>query len=74
MGAETESLRINSVPNSRLRQPPYFVASVLKPRNTWVNQAEYDAQAAKLAKLFIDNFKSFEADVTPEVRAAGPKA
>ena len=32
------------------------------------------AQAAKLAKMFVDNFKNFEADVTPEVRAAGPKA
>jgi phosphoenolpyruvate carboxykinase (ATP) len=53
---------------------PGVPSEVLKPRNTWVNPAEYDAQAAKLAKMFIDNFKSFEADVTPEVRAAGPKA
>jgi len=53
---------------------PGVPSEVLKPRNTWVNPAEYDAQAAKLAKMFVDNFKSFEADVTPEVRAAGPKA
>jgi phosphoenolpyruvate carboxykinase (ATP) len=53
---------------------PGVPGEVLKARNTWVNQADYDTQAAKLAKMFVDNFKSFEADVTPEVRAAGPKA
>ena len=31
-------------------------------------------QAAKLARLFAENFKAFEAGVTAEVRAAGPKA
>ena len=53
---------------------PGVPSDVLRPRNTWVNQADYDTQAAKLAKMFVDNFKSFEADVTPGVRAAGPKA
>ena len=47
---------------------------VLKPRETWASRAEYDLQASKLAKMFVDNFKNFEADVTPEVRAAGPTA
>ena len=45
-----------------------------RPRNTWTKPADYDAQAAKLAKMFVDNFKNFEADVTPDVKAAGPKA
>ncbi len=52
---------------------PDVPAEVLKPRNTWPNAAEYDAQAAKLAKMFVDNFKAFEADVTPSVKAAGPR-
>ena len=53
---------------------PGVPTDVLKPRNTWTHQADYDTQAAKLAKMFADNFRNFEADVTPDVKAAGPKA
>jgi phosphoenolpyruvate carboxykinase (ATP) len=49
-------------------------AEVLKPRNTWSSPGEYDVQAVKLARMFADNFKTFESGVTPEVLAAGPKA
>ncbi len=52
---------------------PDVPSDVLRPRNTWTNPADYDAQAAKLARMFADNFKTFEADVTAEVRAAGPR-
>ena len=31
-------------------------------------------QASTLAKMFADNFKPFENDVAPSVKAAGPKA
>jgi phosphoenolpyruvate carboxykinase (ATP) len=53
---------------------PDVPPDVLKPRTTWSNAAEYDAQALKLATMFIDNFKAFEAEVDAEVRAAGPRA
>jgi phosphoenolpyruvate carboxykinase (ATP) len=53
---------------------PGVPSEVLFPRNTWSDPAAYDAQAAKLAKMFADNFKQFEEQVSPEVRAAGPKA
>ena len=47
-------------------------AEVLKPRNTWPDPAAYDAQAKKLASMFAENFKAFEASVSPGVRGAGP--
>ena len=53
---------------------PGVPVEVLKPRNTWANAADYDAQAAKLAAMFVENFKTFESGVSPDVRAAGPKA
>ena len=45
---------------------------VLDPRGTWADKAGYDAQAAKLAKMFVENFKSNFADAEPKVVAAGP--
>ncbi len=47
--------------------------SVLDPRGTWADQAAYDAQAARLAKMFADNFKAFAGDVDAAVVAAGPR-
>ncbi len=51
---------------------PGVPASVLNPRNTWKHAGDYDAQAHKLARMFADNFKMFEADAGADVRAAGP--
>jgi len=53
---------------------PDVPASVLRPRDTWTDGAAYDAQAAKLARMFADNFKAFEGGVSAEVIAAGPRA
>ena len=52
---------------------PDVPAEVLKPRNTWRDPVAYDAQARKLAAMFIDNFKAFESDASPDVKAAGPR-
>jgi len=51
---------------------PDVPADVLQPRKTWANGADYDVQAAKLARMFVENFKAFEKGVTADVRAAGP--
>jgi len=57
------------VPTTCPNVPP----AVLKPRTTWKDQAAYDAQAQKLAKMFADNFKTFEGTAAADVKAAGPK-
>ncbi len=46
----------------------------LIPKNTWSDKAAFDATAAKLAGLFVENFRQFEDGATPEILAAGPKA
>jgi phosphoenolpyruvate carboxykinase (ATP) len=53
---------------------PDVPADVLNPRKTWASPADYDQQAAKLARMFAENFKTFEQGVTAEVLAAGPTA
>jgi phosphoenolpyruvate carboxykinase (ATP) len=46
--------------------------TILDPRSTWADKAEYDATARKLVQLFIDNFSQFEAHVDEAVRQAAP--
>ncbi len=48
-------------------------AEVLKPKSTWADKAAYDTQAQKLAQMFADNFKTFEATATAAVKSAGPR-
>jgi phosphoenolpyruvate carboxykinase (ATP) len=52
---------------------PGVPAEVLSPRKTWKRGADYDEQARKLARMFVDNFKAFEADAAPDITAAGPR-
>ncbi|MEW6319847.1 MAG: phosphoenolpyruvate carboxykinase [Acidobacteriota bacterium] len=51
---------------------PDVPPGVLDPRSTWADPVAYDAQARKLAAMFIENFKAFERDVEPQVIEAGP--
>ena len=46
--------------------------AILDPRNTWSNTSEYDEQAKKLVKMFIENFVKFESDVEDKILASGP--
>lgn len=57
------------VPTSVPNVPP----KVLRPRDTWEDGEAYDAQAAKLADMFKENFAQFADRVADEVKAAGSK-
>jgi phosphoenolpyruvate carboxykinase (ATP) len=57
------------VPKSVAGVPP----DVMNPRATWSDPAAYDAQARKLASMFVKNFEQFAGEVDEAVRKAGPK-
>jgi len=48
-------------------------SEVLNPRNTWKDKNAYDEMAKKLANMFVNNFKEYEAETEKEIAAAGPK-
>jgi len=52
---------------------PDVPAEILQPRNTWADKAAYDEKAKRVASLFRENFKKYEAQASAEVRAGGPK-
>jgi len=52
---------------------PDIDGNLLNPRRTWSNSAAYDAQGAKLASMFVQNFTKFSPHVDDAIRAAGPK-
>jgi phosphoenolpyruvate carboxykinase (ATP) len=55
------------------RTCPDVPAEVLDPSSSWHDKKQYLQRYRALAARFIDNFKKFEAQCTPDVIAAGPK-
>ena len=53
---------------------PNVPAELLNPRNTWADKTAYDAQANKLANMFVKNFEQYASGVDSEILAAAPKA
>lgn len=51
---------------------PGVPQNVLYPGQSWTNEDDYWKRYRQLAARYIDNFKKFSANCTPEVRAAGP--
>ncbi|MEY1662905.1 phosphoenolpyruvate carboxykinase [Isoalcanivorax beigongshangi] len=47
--------------------------NLLIPQNTWADKAEYEARARDLATQFQANFADKYADVSADIRAAGPQ-
>jgi phosphoenolpyruvate carboxykinase (ATP) len=47
--------------------------TILVPRRTWSHRDAFDATAAKVARLFVDNFEKFAGVASADVKSAGPK-
>jgi len=53
---------------------PDVPSQFLQPRAAWPDGHAYDQQARKLVDLFRNNFKTFEGQISADVRQAGPRA
>ncbi len=64
-------------PNFGLLVPkacPEVPDMVLDPKNTWSDKAAYDRTAKDVAKMFEENFKEFEPQVTDGIKKAAIRA
>lgn len=46
---------------------------VLNPAKSWTGTADFKEEVTKLGGLFVENFKKFSDEATPEVIKAGPE-
>ena len=46
--------------------------AILRPRDTWSEKGDYDAQARRLVSMFGENFQKFQAYVGPDVTLTPP--
>ena len=63
-------------PNFKVAIPrtcPDVPNAILNPRDTWLNEKEYDLAAARLVKLFHDNFGQFKKGAGADISNAGPR-
>jgi phosphoenolpyruvate carboxykinase (ATP) len=58
-----------SIPSAVEGVPP----KVLKPRDAWTDQADYDRQARMLVERFRENFEQYRSGVTDAIFASGPQ-
>jgi phosphoenolpyruvate carboxykinase (ATP) len=76
LAGELDGVAYESDPVFNLDVPracPGVPSALLRPRATWKDQAAYDHQARKLARMFLENFETFENDSAPDIKAAGPR-
>lgn len=52
---------------------PGVPTALLDPANTWADKDAYNRQANELALKFIQNFKKYAAQATPEILSASPR-
>ena len=44
---------------------------LLNPKKSWTGKADFKEEVTKLGGLFVDNFKKYSDEATPEVIKAG---
>lgn len=49
-------------------------SELLVPKKTWSDPAAYEAQATKLARMFVENFQQFADGTSDTIRAAAPNS
>ncbi len=75
LSGELDDVETTTEPFFNLNIPTHLEgvpAEVLNPRDTWLDGASYDAQAARLVGMFVENFRQFADGVAEEIKAAGP--
>lgn len=75
LSGKLDDAEMRSDPNFGFDVPvsvPGVPDDILDPRGTWADKAAFDAKAAHLVKLFIDNFGQFEDHVDDTIKAAAP--
>ena len=55
---------------SRVKDVP---VEILTPSHSWDDRQAYQEQAIKLAKMYVENFKRYQSEASPELLAAAPK-
>jgi len=77
VAGELDDMETNPDPVFGVHVPtsvPHVPDEVLVPRGTWDDPEAYDAQAAKLAGMFAENFEKYADQASDEVKAAGPSS
>ena len=46
-------------------------SELLNPKKSWTGRADFKAEVIKLGVLFVENFKKYSDEATPEVISAG---
>jgi len=55
---------------SRVKDVP---VEILTPSHCWEDREAYQEQALKLANMYVENFKKYESEASPELLAAAPR-
>jgi phosphoenolpyruvate carboxykinase (ATP) len=76
LNGDLENVAYETLPVFNFQIPtacPGVPSEILNPRNTWTDQAAYDAKATELAIKFNENFKKYASQASAEILAAAPQ-